>query len=151
MCPTCRSRIVVVGRGDDLAYEATFVNLPGVERPPTVEMPKAAAPRNYPIGHEVTAEFTEAGPVGIILAERYNAGGVKVVVCNAVDAGSMADRQGVPAGGVVVGVNGQSARSMPRNDIAKCAGERPFNRAAMFASIPVRQHWQSLTSIDVFA
>ena len=35
-CPTCRSKIVILRRGDALAYEATFIAQPGVPRPPTV-------------------------------------------------------------------------------------------------------------------
>ena len=125
MCPTCRARIVVIGTGSNLAFEATFVQQ-ACPPPPPVEMPKAAAQREYAPGHEIVADFG-SGSIGAFLASRYDANGHDVgVFINRVDTGSQADAFGVSAGMKIVAVNGQSTVGMSRQDIASLAAERPF-------------------------
>lgn len=126
MCPTCRARIVVLGTGTDLAYEATFVQQ-ACPPPPPVEMPRAAAPRAYPPGHRVAADFGP-GPIGAFLSSRYDALGNEVgVMISRVDAASQADQSGLPAGAVIVEVNGRPAAGLHRADISRLAQHRPFS------------------------
>ena len=120
MCPTCRARIVVIGSGPELAFEATFIQQPGPP-PPPVEIVMDAAPRRYPPGHEIRASF-DPGPIGAFLESRGDG-----VVIHHVEASSQADEKGLPAGAEIVQVNGQSAREMTREQIAALAAVRPFS------------------------
>ena len=120
MCPTCRARIVVIGSGPELAFEATFIQQPGPP-PPPVEIVMDAAPRRYPPGHEIRASF-DPGPIGAFLESRGDG-----VVIHHVEASSQADEKGLPAGAEIVQVNGQSARGMTLEQIAPLAAVRPFS------------------------
>jgi S1-C subfamily serine protease len=135
MCPTCRARIIVVARGEQLAFEATFV-AQSCPRPPPIEPPKAAVARSYAPGTLVAANFAAAGTIGLSLASRVDAHGHETVYVSRVDAGSPADEQGVPTQADVVQVNGQSLAHTPmrRVQLAELAAHRPF---ALVVRVPL--------------
>ena len=132
MCPTCRARIVVIGRGDELAFQATFIQQPEPP-PPPVEMPREAAPRNYPAGHRLLIHVTETGPLGIALVSRFARDGLEIAVSvSRIEHNSPADVQGAAVGMVIEEVNGQSAvpahaTGFTRARISSLAASRPLS------------------------
>ena len=135
MCVVCRAVIVIVGQGDDLAYEKSFIKQ-DCDRPPTLEMPKFAQRRTYQPGHEIRVTF-EPGPIGMFLASRafdtsrpVDAVGNELVIISRVEAGSQADRLGLPQGAEIIEINGESARGLTRHTVAERAAVRPFSLMA---------------------
>ena len=126
-CPVCRARIVVLSRSVDGG--STF-RKPEGPIPPPLDVQQAASSvegsPTYSPGHRIILSVAEPGLSGLCLGPAWRGPDGIMHSVRSVVLGSPAQEQGVPVGGVLLEINGQSVVGRPRADVRELAQARPL-------------------------
>ena len=125
-CPTCRARVVVAGRGSNLAFEATFVEQ-SAPPPPPVDAPtfRMATSAVFHPGPHRTVRFLEEGLTGLHI-RNFREAPDRTVICG-LTPGSPAEELDVPLGSEILAVNGHPIPGKPRAFLLELMSNRPLS------------------------